>query len=175
MPDYLACFDDKKVRRMLSCLLEMNPNVESGSVCLHPPPNMWHPNCTASGDVTGARMYGGPKKTKAHLLRAPSDIRLRKGPESGFLFSHLSRLTFTLHVQTKASQKRGEHRIINIQLAGAAANDLFCCVSVLLSGWTWRVAIPYELQVKGCWNGEGYRNELLTTEVSHHPSNTLRW
>lgn len=109
------------------------------------------------------------QKTEAHLLRAPSDIRLHKGPEPGFLFSHLSRVTFTLHVQTKASQKRGEHRIINIQLAGAAANDLFCCFVCSVEGLDMKGAIAYELQVKGCWNGEGYRNVLLTTDLSHHP------
>lgn len=128
-----------KVRRMLSCLLEINPNVESGSVCSHflPPQYVTSKLYCLWGCHWSQNVWRAKKKPKAHLLRAPSDIRLHKGPEPGFLFSHLSRVTFTLHVQTKASQKRGEHRIINIQLAGAAANDLFCCfVSVLSRGWT---------------------------------------
>lgn len=53
-------------------------------------------------------------------------------------------MTFTLHVQTS-----GQHRIINIQLHRAAANDVFATLSVFFEGVDIKGAIANVLQVKG--------------------------
>ncbi len=107
--------------------------------------------CSLSQNVRYAR-----PKPISHLLQAPSDILLHKGYELGFLFSHLS-LWWHLQYTCKCVAKWGEHRIINIQLPRAAANDTFAALSVFWGGGH-------------CWSitGKRLRNywELLQTFIA---------
>lgn len=110
-------------------LQEMNPNCKSENVCLRIANKFLNTDdihILLPLGMSWARIYARPKPI-SHLLQAPSDILLHKGYELGFLFSHLS-LWWHLQYTCKWVAKRGEHRIINIQLHRAAANDIFAAL-----------------------------------------------
>ena len=114
------------------------PNSKSGNVCLHIANKFLNTDDTAYtfyclGECPLSQNLPPRPTPISHLLQTASDILLHKGYEPGFLFSHLS-LRWHLQYKCKWVAKREEHRIINIQLHRAAANDACCCFLLVLRG-----------------------------------------